>query len=160
MLFAVRDPFIEDPAPVSNKYITHIDIMPTILSALGLTAPDGIQGESFYAELTTPKHSKGTALCEFALEQFDEMKGVRRNGYLFVRDYGTSETALFDIERDPGAAHDISEEFPEITSDMSSELDRLMEENERLILSYSGDEEIELSEADKSRLKNIGYLGK
>ncbi|MCP4231764.1 MAG: sulfatase [bacterium] len=160
MLFAIRDPFLESPAPVSNQYISHVDIMPTILTALGLTAPGGIQGESFYDELTAPKHSRETVLCEYAMEPFDEMKGIRRNDYLFVRDFGTSGTALYDIERDPGARNDISETSLDIHRDLSAELDRLMLENERLILIYSGGREVELTEKDKSRLKAIGYLGK
>ncbi len=159
MLLAVRDPFRGNEKPVSNKNVSHIDIMPTILEMLGLDIPEAIQGESFYGELSFADNKSSPVLSEYIMKQPEQIKGIRRDGFLFVRDYSNGNTELYNIDEDPAAINNVSGDFPDIAVSLNLEMEKAVEENKRLFFLYSSENEMELSEADKSRLKSIGYLG-
>jgi len=160
MLLAVRDPFQSGRGPVSNKYVSHIDIMPTILDMLGLEIPAGIQGISFYNELTNPGNTSGPVLCEYTMGIFGETKGIRSDGFLFTKDYETGETHLYNIDNDPAAMNDLSGERPEAAAILNDILENRLNENSEFIKRYAVDNEVDLSNSDKANLKALGYLGK
>ncbi len=48
---------------------------------------------------------------------------MRRGQYKLIEYFETDTVSLYDLEKDPGEQHDLSEEMPEMTAEMRAELD-------------------------------------
>ncbi|MCP4230476.1 MAG: sulfatase-like hydrolase/transferase [bacterium] len=159
MVFAIQDPNIRKQPPLCGKYTTHIDIMPSLLDALSINSPEGIQGKSFYDDLLGSRSQNEPAFCEYMIKGEDEIKAVRREEYLFIRNIATGDTELYDISEDPRAINDLSGTMPEIEGKLSRELDRLINENDTIKILFDYDDGITLSDEDVKNLRAMGYMG-
>ncbi len=106
-------------APVSL-----VDVLPTLLDALGLPAISGIDGVSLWPLLSrrAPLGAR-PIVAEGTLHGPERRALVRWPWKLVETDGGASR--LFDLERDPGERSDLAEAEPERVRALAAELDRL-----------------------------------
>ncbi|NNU16231.1 sulfatase-like hydrolase/transferase [Parvularcula sp. ZS-1/3] len=129
-----------------------LDIMPTILDYVGVEAPEDLPGYSLRpaieaGSLPAPReyfigrmtqHRAGTNFRGEPDDFTDDHMGAARSGYYrrdlrwhFVWLPETGETALYDLENDPGQLADVSEENPELISTFKSDIEDWQEQYER-----------------------------
>lgn len=102
----IRYPAKIKPGRESNALISHVDMMPTLLSLCGAPIPGEVQGqdlsklvlgdteegpESAYFQIFGPYQSGGVA---------DAWRGVRTQRYMYAR-YRDKPWVLYDLEKDP-----------------------------------------------------------
>lgn len=110
-------------APVSG-----IDIVPTVLSRVGVEAPEGIEGldlsplwsggspEPFAERPLFVEAAGGVSHNYFAGDFYPIYRSVRKGRYKLVVEAQSGRHALYDLETDPGEQLDIAEREPEIAA--------------------------------------------
>ncbi len=154
----VRAPFGDLGGTTVDQPVSHVDLVPTVLEALGRTAPDSIQGESLlplmlgrsveverqvYSESYYPLLHYGWA----------PLQALRRAGHKYI-DAPTPE--LYDLTADGGEQTNAFRRDRELASDLAGRLEALREAIER------GDSEAarqpDIDEAALAQLEALGYL--
>ncbi|MFC4871062.1 arylsulfatase [Negadavirga shengliensis] len=97
------------------------DVLPTLAEVAGQEVPKGVDGISFLPTLLgqadQPEH-------DYLYWEFHEQGGkqaVRKGNHKAIRLNvltNNEDLLLFDVEKDPGEAHDISKEHPELVKEM------------------------------------------
>jgi arylsulfatase A-like enzyme len=84
----------------------HVALWPTITDVLGLPADPRWQGRSLLGA------APGEARRAYFNNHGSTMLGVREGRYKYVEDLRRKRSLLFDLARDPGERHDLSEAHP------------------------------------------------
>ena len=142
-----------DPAEV-------MDLAPTLLEVAGVALEDDtwMQARSLLPRLLGAPGSAAEPRVAFAEAERHQVARDRR--FKFLR--GRGESALFDLERDPGEREDVAEEYPRERRRLREALDRWQtaerfdpavdpEEGER-------EEPFEMDPETEERLRALGYL--
>lgn len=136
--FLVRGPGIPGNV-VSRVPVTACDILPTIsaLAGIGAPLPPGVEGGSLVRVLRDPA-GKGTVAraheeLVFHFPHYDLGNGgpataILLGGYKLVRNYETGTRRLYDLESDPGEAHDLSTAMPERVAQLNARLNAYLKE--------------------------------
>lgn len=161
MLLGIRDPSIENQPATTEEYISHINITPTLLEAVGIPVPREIQGDSSYSVISDADHIERDIpiLTEYSINEEDEIKSVRLRGCSYSVNIETGETELYDLVKDPEAQNDISGTFPDIEDELSDYLDKFIRWNEELRSDFEYDSEIALPKERIDNLRALGYMG-
>lgn len=139
--------------------VSLVDVMPTLLALHDLPAPAGLDGRD-----VSPLW-EGAGDAELA-DRFlfgeadhnneagdDVTRSIRYQGFKYVLDRASGETALYDLARDPGETRDAAPEHPELVELLSARLDDFLD------LRVDGGELPALSDEDRALLESLGYLG-
>ncbi len=133
-----------------DELATHVDVVPTVLSMLGLPVPAGLDGR----DLSEPNASRhfvfGEADHNNATD--DTLRMVSDGHFKLILDKSDGSRALYDLRTDPGESTDVSEQRPEVTALFLGHLDAF--ENS----SATGEASSPLSEEDRRALIELGYL--
>lgn len=115
-----------------------VDVLPTILQAVGIAVPQEVQGESLLSLLKpkhTPSESAGTsgapdaspdrpAYAETDYPQrtygWSSLRALRTDKYLYIK---APRQELYDQSADPKAEHDLSSASTGVTSTLAGQLD-------------------------------------
>lgn len=143
-----------------------IDILPTVLAALDVSAKKRIEGESLLP-LIAGQHEAGPRLAYAeALNMYDKHAPVRgmpesaRNENLYVVSDGDwkliyhrerHEHELFDMRNDPGELRNLASQKPEVIE----RLKRFLDERDAFRLEKPGPEDS--AEPNAAALKGLGY---
>ena len=134
-----------------------IDVMPTILELLGVSAPPSLQGHS----LTPLLHDAYTGPgAEGAVSEYSDARvyeSLRRGGLSYIVD--GPEERLFDLLRDPGEQQNVLANRPAEAAAMRAALEG-WRRNCRALVPLLGprDGTIAPSEETARRLRALGYL--
>ena len=135
-------------APVSL-----VDIMPTVLSLLGIQVPDGLDG----ADLTQPQAADRPIYVEtfqaLADHGWASLLGVRSAGAKYI--YGP-EAELYDLSKDPFEERDVVGDRPALAAAMHEQLQALFGAD--LDLASTAKATHTLSSADLAKLQSLGYM--
>ncbi|GGE36896.1 sulfatase [Pullulanibacillus camelliae] len=117
--------------------VQHTDLMPTLLEAIGMASPIGLDGESLWPLITGKQtHLRSTIfLSECA---WQASRAIRSQQFKLIKMYDPGpfvrpKYELYDLIRDPQEKHNVAQNFPEIKA-------RLEETLERWVRSKLGDE--------------------
>jgi arylsulfatase A-like enzyme len=138
-----------------------LDIMPTVLEAVGVPPEDGMQGRSLLPILRG-EGVDGAPL--FSSNGDGQSYAVRDGDWKLIVDRKTRTESLYDLGTDPGERHDLSERHPERAGRLRAALDAWVSDNEVRKATFdagrSGDalEGLLPSEADIERLRGLGYV--
>jgi arylsulfatase A-like enzyme len=157
MALMARIPGYEFPASARSRYLSHVDIMPTVLDALGISPPAELDGRSVLRERPS-SFAGGQAFSEF-LQRGSEAKAVRRDGWLLVRNTENGRQELYDLSRGPGATEDLAGRGISVETELRQELIRFMEHNREEARTLGGPLPMALSEDRRARLRGLGYVG-
>jgi arylsulfatase A-like enzyme/cytochrome c-type biogenesis protein CcmH/NrfG len=153
----IRLPGDSAPLLVSDP-VSLVDLMPTILAAVGLDSPAQVQGRSLLPSLHGKPSGLGRSLYgETFLPRlhfnWSELRGAENAKYHFI---DAPHSELYDLTKDPGEVHNLISEKKAVAEEMRSQLTGLIRE-------YSAGKEMAektgLDPALMERLKSLGYAG-
>jgi arylsulfatase A-like enzyme len=157
MVFLARVPRHEFSAAARNRYISHVDVMPTVLDALGISPPAKLDGKSLLHE--GPTGERGEQACAEYLQRGAEKKAVRRGGWQLIRDMETGERELYNLSEDPGAALNRAGRGLAAEEELGRDLARYLDYTRGEVGTLGGPRPMALSEEHKARLRGLGYVG-
>jgi arylsulfatase A-like enzyme/thioredoxin-like negative regulator of GroEL len=105
-----------------------VDVLPTILQAVGIAVPQGVQGESLIGMLI-PKPAPDASPDRPAYAETDypqntygwsPLRALRTGKYLYIK---APRQELYDQSADPKAEHDLSSASTAVTSTLAGQLD-------------------------------------
>lgn len=126
----------------------HYDLLPTLLEVAGVTAPPGLDGLSFAAELRGERAREHEFLF-FEFHGYGGQQAVNLGRWKGIRTNLLAELApleLYDLEADPGETKDVARENPGIVARMLEILAR----------EHTPSREFPFALLDRPREKNTG----
>ncbi|MDA0372365.1 MAG: sulfatase-like hydrolase/transferase [Planctomycetota bacterium] len=159
--FVVRWPGVVAPGTVSDLPVTSVDLMPTIVEAVGLLPPATreLDGRSLVAHLRTGEGFERPLFWHFPHYRGRDNPpfGVVREGSLkLIERYEDSSHELYDLAADPGETKDLSGERPVDVRRLSTALHQhLADVGARVPVRAAGDRPRVLILGDSI---SIGYL--
>ncbi len=136
-----------------------VDILPTVLDALGLEVPEGVQGRSLAPELAAgerpPAAEPGVLYAETLSPRLGYGWGELRALYSGDRKYVFGpRPELYDLDADPRELRDLSGAEPETAERMQRQLSRFLRDHAAGDL----DAAVEMDEETRNKLMALGYL--
>jgi len=156
MVLAIRNPFSSNQPGAINTPVSHTDVAATLSEMLDVEWPYEIQGESSIGSISGLTFYDDSVFTECYGE--NEIKGIRKDGYLYYRDYESGDCGLYNLRSDPEALIDISEIETELAEEMAGKLDGIVEKNEALKQRFGSDGELKLTPDREAQFKALGYL--
>lgn len=95
-------------AQASARPGSHPDVLPTVLSLLGVTAPPGLQGQSLVDAAFVPRP------VPLGTWYPDPLLGMVDGPWKFVRSPKSGAEELYDLGRDPGEKQNVARVFPDV----------------------------------------------
>jgi arylsulfatase A-like enzyme len=138
--------------------VTLVDLLPTVLSFVGLPPPGDVEGVDLRPTLLDPalQPPERWIFAEadkwFNKERGNYRRSIRRGRYKLHYDHLSDGRTLFDLEADPGEEHDISAEHPELTETLWAKLQEYMAGSREV------DATIEVSPEEIKALEALGYM--
>jgi arylsulfatase A-like enzyme len=171
--FIHNQPWVEDLAvPMMIKFpkgrhagrrcsapVETIDVLPTILQAIGADVPMVVQGRSLMS--VVEGRASGDRQVLGRHKKVASLFALRSRHATLIFDVTTRESQYFDRMKDPEERHDISASYPEEVRTMEAALRRMVRQNvamnRRLVpIRQRGSSLVTDDEAD--RLRAIGYV--
>jgi len=156
MVLFARVPGQKFPPAARGRYITHVDIMPTILDALGIKPPAALDGRSMLRE--NPASGDDGRAFSGALQSGADRNAVRRDGWLLIVDAEADERELYDLAEDPGARENLAGRGLAVEEELSLEIARHVDAAEEEVRTLGRAATIAVSEERKARLRGLGYI--
>ncbi|MGD8719611.1 MAG: sulfatase [Candidatus Zixiibacteriota bacterium] len=157
MVFLARVPGREFPRGAAGRYVTQVDVVPTILDALGITPPAELDGRSLLRGF--PEGEGGRPVFAEYLQRGGERKAVARDGWLLIRDEASASRELYRISEDPGATVNLAGGNEPVEAELTGELESYVAANAAAVGAMGSSEAMELPEDRKKRLRGLGYVG-
>jgi arylsulfatase A-like enzyme/cytochrome c-type biogenesis protein CcmH/NrfG len=141
--------------------VSLVDLMPTVLGAVGLEIPSQVQGRSLLPELRADRTDQANRDRALYGETFmprihfnwSELRGSENTKYHFI---DAPRPELYDLAKDPGEVHNLFTDKKAVAEEMRARL-------VAMIRDYSAGKELAektgLDPALMERLKALGYAG-
>ncbi len=138
--------------------VSLVDLMPTVLDAVGLEIPSQVQGRNLLPELRADQtdHDRvlyGETFMPRIHFNWSELRGSENTKYHFI---DAPRPELYDLAKDPGEVHNLFTEKKAVAEEMRAKL-------VGMIRDYSAGKELAektgLDPALMERLKALGYAG-
>jgi len=163
----VSFPFRLDPGIVVTARTRNVDVWPTILDLLGLSAPEGIDGRSRLQDiLASAKGEVSDSDSEIAIAHLDQTWGQRSRPpqptvavvedtfrYVRVEQPGGAVEQLFDRRDDPRELRDRADEDPETLARLAAVADDYLAEQP----TWGEPPTREIGELELNLLRALGY---
>ena len=155
MVLIVRIPGRDLREAAAARYVSHVDIAPSVVDALGLASDAVFDGDSFLAA----SRSGGEAVYAEHVKRGTEKEAVRSEGWLLIRDSVTGMRELYYLTSDPGAQENLAGEGLAEEELLSREIASYVEATEKEAKAMGASPEMNLPEERKRRLRGLGYIG-
>jgi arylsulfatase A-like enzyme/Flp pilus assembly protein TadD len=151
-----------DAARVVDDPVSLVDLMPTVLGAVGMETPSQVQGHSLLPQLRgegDPDHASRDRVLyqETYLPRihfnWSELRGSENTKYHFI---DAPRPELYDLAKDPGEVHNLLAEKKAVADEMRAKLAVMIRDDS------AGKEMAEKTGLDPAlmeRLKALGYAG-
>jgi len=127
-----------------TQLTTNLDVVPTVLDALGMEVPEGLRGRSLAAE-APPRRPRIFA-------QKKRAAALRTPRWKYVHRFDTGTDELYDLRRDPRETLNRIEQHPGRARRFRRRLERFRSRRYRTPGTY------EHGEKDRTRLRGLGYF--
>jgi arylsulfatase A-like enzyme len=138
-----------------------IDLMPTLLSAAGVTIPPDAEGRDLSPLLPGTKHTPEApppfATISTATKHREGVYAVRTERYKLIFDSRSGYASLFDLVADPGEYRDLASTDEARVRELERLLSRHLTESRARALSP---ESAPIPDALQKRLESLGYLAR
>lgn len=155
MALVVRAPGHDLRKAAVSRYVSHVDIAPSVVDALGLATEAVFDGGSF---LASPRPNGGAVFAEH-VKRGNEKKAVRSGGWLLIRDSVTGVPELYDLTSDRGAQENLAGKDLEQEEILGREIASYVNATEGAAKAMGAPPEMNLPEERKRRLQGLGYVG-
>jgi arylsulfatase A-like enzyme/Tfp pilus assembly protein PilF len=147
----LHTPALLRPRVVGDS-VRHVDLLPTVLDALGLDAPAGLPGQSLLGAANgRPLESKASyfeAMSSALNRGWAPLRGLARGRWKLI-DLPIPE--LYDLERDPHEARNLAAQEPQRLEEIRAQLSSTRAADPGLVRQAESAE-------TRERLKALGYL--
>jgi arylsulfatase A-like enzyme len=155
------------PGTVVDAQVRVIDLFPTLVDAIGLQPPPGVDGRSLLTKpgaksvSSTPIAYGETGRSFMGIDPERYLEGVAgkhrmvrtdRWKLLYIPDPVGGKRLLFDILADPGEQKDLAAEHPEIVEKLFAELEKVDGSG------LGGGADRSLTQSQIDRLRQLGYV--
>ncbi len=146
------------PARTIAAPVEHVDILPTILEAVGVSLPAQTQGRSLLPQMFGDQPARtGTAYTETWYPRlhygWSELKALYRSGWKYIQ---APEAELFDRRRDPGETDNVVRRHSPAARDMRRRIEEFCRQQTRDPLAP---EQVKKTDRDSlEKLAALGYL--
>lgn len=136
-----------------GREVSAVDVMPTVLSLMGVSGPAPCDGE----DLTRPASSPGRAILGETLEGLDQhavapLLAIREKSWKYVH---APEPELYDLSVDPHEEDNIAEDHPDKVQALKDRLSRFYDNDLTKALHIANTEQ--LTEQELAQLRALGY---
>lgn len=140
------------PTGVVETPVSNVDLVPTILSQIGVEAPDSMVGEDITSFV---EHSPDERLVfAEAFRREDGYAMVTDGNHKLVRDIASGDDQLYDRHDTPPESRDLLDTLPDVAADLQSALDRHI----RSVARTEGQRaDVEVTEDVRLQLRKLGY---
>ncbi|MBN2597838.1 MAG: arylsulfatase [Marinifilaceae bacterium] len=141
----IRTPFIVKwPGKIKSGEVSqHVsafwDVLPTLCDMAGVKAPEDLDGISFYPELIGEKQKNHELLYWEFHGYTGDKQAIRKGKWKAVRNKiikANMPIELYNLELDPFEQNDVSEQFPDMITEMKSLLDKTHVQSEDFPFEY------------------------
>jgi arylsulfatase A-like enzyme len=132
-----------------------VDLLPTVLDALGIPQPAALDGSSLWPALTRRKQLPERPLIAHTNLYGPELQALVQWPYKLILHTETGRYALFNLESDPRETEDLSETQARRLSDLLARLRTMLPPETP---SAADQREVELDEDIRRELRSLGYL--
>ncbi len=160
----LRLPGAEAAGAVVEAPVTLLDVAPTVLDALGLPVPGSFQGTSLMPLIRGAAAPGGRLLFAQTQRSGTRLRAVRGERWkrIEVADAGAARlglpvrqgTELYDLDSDPGEQHAQRDDALPVARSLAGALDAAETLRDAGAVPPA---EVELSDADRERLRALGY---
>ena len=144
------------PARVVQDQVRIVDVMPTVLDSIGVPIPKPVQGRSLRA-LDNGGHPDLLALSETYYPRYhygwSDLQAVGDGRYKFIL---APERELYDLQNDPGEAHNLASANPQRAAALEKALRDLQA---RSAASAPPTAPRQMDPEAEERLRALGYVG-
>ena len=154
----LRVPGIE-PRRVTELVRT-VDLMPTLLEVLQVRPEKELpmEGTSLLPAMLGRPHESPPLLAEIRLHDGFHANGFVRGRWKLVEDVSNGVFRLFDVENDFEEQVDLAGERPDLVEELVAEMRAAIRRSEALGELYESGGSAVLDEAERARLRDLGYL--
>lgn len=124
----VKFPGAERPRGEVAAKVQLVDVLPTVVAAVGASQPDGVQGEpmrSVTHETIAEEHINPEFVAQFG-DVYNRALRVYYDGAYKLISTSRGQRLLFDLARDPGEDDDLASREPERVAEMEQRLETMM----------------------------------
>jgi arylsulfatase A-like enzyme len=141
----------------SSNFVQHIDIMPTILKALGVRTNLPLRGYDLLGENKAPREIFGEMKHGTVIGRYKFYIAV--DGMKLIYKPGTDKYELFNLKADPGEENDLINEadYKDLIAQLKTQLHRIRKED-LLKLPIVPEKEKQLTDEEIEKLKSLGYI--
>jgi arylsulfatase A-like enzyme len=147
---------IRPPRSTMSRRVTQpvqmVDVLPTVLDAVGVAIPAHVQGRSLNPTLLGEPRAEGPVFAQWRARSF---VSLRRDGFKYIGRPGHAE--LYDVAADPGERHNLAEQKPVRLRELAAEAKATTEQSRRLQPDAASPGE-KLDGDTRSQLEALGYL--
>jgi arylsulfatase len=139
-----------------TDFVQHIDIVPAILTALGLEIDPRFRGRDLRQQHWMNKEIVAEARSPF--DKDGDKSSVVVDGLKLIHTIQSGRDQLFDLQADPHEEHDLAHDarYRERLEDLRARLNRIRTED--LLGVRRATQPRRLSEEEKRKLKSLGYV--
>jgi arylsulfatase A-like enzyme len=141
--------------------VRHVDLMPTMLGAVGTSTaggPGGLVGRNLWLSLVSghPQLEDPPVYAEcFSGTEHARAIRVQDDKLILTQSRDRESIAVFDLSRDPHERHDRSSEVPHLRNALMSELIAVHED---ALARKMQTRQIQMDEGTKETLRTLGYI--
>ncbi|UCH77699.1 MAG: sulfatase [Candidatus Coatesbacteria bacterium] len=154
MALLVRLPGYDLREVAARRYVSQVDVVPSIMEALGFAPPRDVDGRSF---LGGDPEEETAAFAE-AVKRGTEKKALRRGGWLYIEDWEEGTRELYNIAADPRAVENVAGTGLPVEEELAEAIRRYVAANENEVAGGGAAPELSLPEEQKRRLVGLGYI--
>jgi arylsulfatase A-like enzyme len=138
-----------------------IDVLPTVLDLLHLSAPGELPGRSLAPALRGGTLGGGADFGALAEQDNPNthLDSWRTQRYRLIRSSADGSRQLFDLQADPLEQHDVAAEQPELVQQLEAELERAKAAGQARARLYGEAREVTLTPGVQDDLRKLGYSG-
>jgi len=154
----VRPPVSANAGRVVGSSVSHVDLMPTVLDAVGLPYPDVVHGRSlvplmFGVQETVERNVYSESMYPLLHYGWAPLRSLRTDRFKLI---DVPRPELFDLSNDRREERNLVETQPDTSLELDRRLARLRDEIERD--APSAGQEVELDEQTLAQLEALGYM--
>ncbi|MFT5154818.1 MAG: arylsulfatase A-like enzyme, partial [Planctomycetota bacterium] len=150
----IRAPGIE-PRRVRES-VSCVDFLPTMLQLVDVAAPPALEGRSLVDGMNGQTLASRAILSELGKSRWDSLI---EDNWKLLRHNGGESYYLYDLDSDPGEAHDLAATRTEQVASMSEALDALKMNGKRKATDFGVGKRVKLSKQEQETLQELGYAG-
>lgn len=128
----VRTPGKQYAGKRVSGFVQFPDLMPTLLSLVGLSPPSRVTGRNFWPLVTGETRS----LRDYVVQAYGWIASARTPEWNYSQVWkpeayeGTYHPQLYDLTKDPEELHDVADEYPDVVRQLSGKLKEYMASGE------------------------------